>query len=119
MANEFKESIKCASCMKDWTDCICDKVEKEFNLSEKLNMIGVHGDNCRCPIRINQYTLNKITEDIKEFIKRTEEENSDLQDDIFDLVEIEHDQADLEIKLHRLFKAHKEERDKLAGDKLI
>ena len=81
--------------------------EEEFDLSEKISCKGSRMEHVHTP-------------NIKEFIKRQEKENKDLEEDIIDLTEIsDYNKEDLILKIKRLCKAHKEERDKLAGKKLI
>ncbi len=80
---------------------------KEFNLSEKINNT------------MKYEGANIGFEDVKEFIRLTEEENKDFETDIISLIEInDYGKEDLIAKIKRLCKAHREERDKLAGDKL-
>ena len=80
-------------------------MEKEFNLSEKSETLYFH-----------RYYKQKY---VKEFIKIVEEENDDFGKDIISLIEINnYGKDDLIIKMKRLIKAHRNERDKIAGSKL-
>ncbi len=116
---ENKESNKktdlCTFCQKRFTpdeevnhiDGKCLNQEKEFNLRSK-----------RC-YNAESHMWWYYETDIEEFIERVEEENSDFKADIIALIELNDDgKEDLIAKIRRLCKAHKEERDKLAGAKL-
>lgn len=91
-------------------------MEKEFkSLSEKIKGAFKDIDDLRSHDSLKWV----LTEDVKEFIKLTEEENSDFDKDIIGLIEINnYGKDDLIIKMKRLIKEHKKERNKLAGSKL-
>ena len=70
-------------------------------------------------LQIEKNLLVIREEKVKEFIKLTEKENDDFSKDIIELIEInDYGKDDLISKMKRLIKAHRNERDKLAGDKL-
>jgi len=88
-------------------DIVAKKMEEEFNLSEKIWELQTGG-----------LILKK--NDVKDFIRLREEENKDMEEDVKALISIniKNPPVGMMSKLARLFEIHKQERDKLTGEKL-